>query len=152
MLLFLRSLKTLTRIFIFLFYWMWVCTFFLSACSFFLNRVGAFGEQCDYNNSKTNNSQRELGFLFLEWPFDRDLYVQAAAQLSIQGGKINQHWWVHAPANICMPDYLLWVPIVLLSYSLVCVVQRANPHLSNGWPLLVYIDDWDLFLNRIVSN
>lgn len=126
--------------------------FFLFMCSSFLEQDVAFGEQCDYNNSKTNNSQRELGFLFLGWPFDRDLYVQAAAQLSIQGGKINQHWWVHAPANICMPDYLLWVQIVLLCYSLVYVVQRADSHLSNEWPLVVYIDDWDLFLNRIVSN
>lgn len=32
------------------------------------------------------------------------------------------------------------------------VVQRANSHLSNDWPQVVCIDEWDLLLNRIVSN
>lgn len=38
-----------------------VCTFFILLLPV-LERDEAYGEKCDYNNSKINYSQRELGF------------------------------------------------------------------------------------------
>lgn len=56
---------------------------------------------------------------------------------SIQGPEIHQCWWVHAPSDTSVPNSSLWAVGLLLCFSAVYVVQRANSRANPGLCVLM---------------